>query len=118
MYHLKMRIVIVGGCGHVGLPLGVALANLDCEVIAYDINRNSVDLVNSGSTPFLEEGLELGLKSALKHGFRATTNPAVINSAEIVIMIIGTPLDENLDPDLKIVFSAINDISELSLIHI
>lgn len=107
-----MRIVIVGGCGHVGLPLGVALANLDCEVIAYDINKNSVDLVNSGSPPFLEEGLELGLKSALKHGFRATTNPAAISSAEIVIMIIGTPLDENLDPDLKIVFSAINDISD------
>jgi UDP-N-acetyl-D-mannosaminuronic acid dehydrogenase len=112
MYYLKMRIAIVGGCGHVGLPLGVSLANLDCEVIAYDINRNSVDVVNSGSTPFLEEGLELGLKDALKHGFRATTNPEVISSAEIVIMIIGTPLDENFDPDFKIVFSAINDISD------
>ena len=107
-----MRVVIIGGCGHVGLPLGVSLANLDCEVIAYDIDKNSVDVVNSGSTPFLEEGLELGLKSALNHGFRATTNPAAISSAEIVIMIIGTPLDQNLDPDLKIVFSAINDISD------
>ena len=107
-----MRIVIVGGCGHVGLPLGVSLANLDCEVIAYDINENSVDLVNTGSPPFLEEGLELSLKSALKHGFKATTNPATIRSAEVVIMIIGTPLDENLDPDLKIVFTAINDISD------
>ena len=67
-----MRIVIVGGCGHVGLPLGVSLSNLDCEVIAYDINENSVDLVNSGSPPFLEEGLELVLNSALQRGFRAT----------------------------------------------
>jgi UDP-N-acetyl-D-mannosaminuronic acid dehydrogenase len=107
-----MRIVIVGGCGHVGLPLGVSLANLDCEVIAYDIDKNSVDLVNTGSPPFLEEGLELSLKSALKNGFRATTNPAVIKSAEVVIMIIGTPLDENLDPDLEIVFTAMNDISD------
>lgn len=106
-----MRIVIVGGCGHVGLPLGVSLSNLDCEVIAYDINENSVDLVNGGSPPFLEEGLELVLNSALKRGFRATTNPAAIKLAEIVIMIIGTPLNDDLDPDLKIVFSAINDIS-------
>jgi UDP-N-acetyl-D-mannosaminuronic acid dehydrogenase len=104
--------VIVGGCGHVGLPLGVSLANLDYEVIAYDINKNAVDMVNSGSTPFLEEGLELGLKTALRHRFKATTNPAAISSAEIVIMIIGTPLDENSDPDRKIVFSAINDISD------
>jgi UDP-N-acetyl-D-mannosaminuronic acid dehydrogenase len=107
-----MRIVIVGGCGRVGLPLGVSLANLDCEVIAYDINKNFVDLVNTGLPPFLEEGLELSLKSALKNGFKASTNPAVVKSAEIVIMIIGTPLDENLDPDLKIVFTALNDISD------
>ena len=107
-----MRIVIVGGCGHVGLPLGVSLSNLGCEVIAYDINENSVDLVNGGSPPFLEEGLELVLNSALKRGFRATTNPAAIKLAEIVIMIIGTPLNDDLDPDLKIVFSAINDISD------
>ena len=107
-----MRVVIVGGCGHVGLPLGVSLANLDCEVVAYDINTNSVDLVNSGLTPFLEEALEDGLRNALERGFKATTSPSVIKSADIVIMIIGTPLNENLVPDHKIVFSAIDDISE------
>jgi len=108
-----MKVVIVGGCGHVGLPLGASLANLDYEVVAYDINANSVDLVNSGLTPFLEEGLEDGLRKALERGFKATTSPSVIKSADIVIMIIGTPLNENLVPDHKIVFSAINDISEL-----
>ena len=53
-----MRIVIVGGCGHVGLPLGVSLANLDFKAIAYEIYSSSADLVNSGLTSFLEVALE------------------------------------------------------------
>ena len=107
-----MKVVIVGGCGHVGLPLGVSLANLDCEVIAYDINKASVDLVNNGSAPFLEEGLEDALKRAIKNGFKATTAPSAIKAADIVIMIIGTPLNEEMMPDHKIVFSALNDIAD------
>ena len=73
-----MKVVIVGGCGHVGLPLGVSLANLNYEVIAYDINESSVELVNRGSPPFLEEGLETELKIALRNGFKATTDHSVI----------------------------------------
>ena len=107
-----MKVVIVGGCGHVGLPLGVLLANLDCDVTAYDINSASVDLINSGSAPFLEEGLEAALKNAIKNRFKATTTPSVIKSADIVIMIIGTPLNEEMIPDHKTVFSALNDIAD------
>lgn len=106
-----MQIVIVGGCGHVGLPLAVSLTNLGFDVIAYDINESAVNLVNSGSSPFFEVGLELGLKKALILGFTATTDQAVIQSAEIVILVIGTPLNENLEPDFNIVFSAVNNIS-------
>lgn len=54
----EMKVVIVGGCGHVGLPLGVSLANLDCKAIAYEICSSSADLVNSGFTPFHEVALE------------------------------------------------------------
>ena len=43
-----MKVVIVGGCGNVGLSLGASLAILEYEVIVYDINSASVDLVNSG----------------------------------------------------------------------
>jgi UDP-N-acetyl-D-mannosaminuronic acid dehydrogenase len=107
-----MKVVIVGGCGHVGLPLGVSLANLDCEVIAYDIDSVSVNLVNNGSPPFLEEGLEDTLNQAIKNGFKATTNPSVVKSANIVIMIIGTPLNEKMIPDDKNIFSALDGITD------
>jgi UDP-N-acetyl-D-mannosaminuronic acid dehydrogenase len=52
-----MRIVVVGGCGHVGLPLSVALAIKKHHVIAFDRSKTAVDLVNEGSAPFWEPGL-------------------------------------------------------------
>ena len=35
-------IVIIGGCGHVGLPLGMALARAGKRVVALDISEEAV----------------------------------------------------------------------------
>ncbi len=48
-------VTIVGGCGQVGLPLGIALATVpDIRVSLLDINEGKVTLVNSGRMPFME----------------------------------------------------------------
>ncbi len=53
------HIVIVGGCGHVGLPLGVVLAAFgDAQVTLLDIDAGKVDTINQGRMPFLEQGGE------------------------------------------------------------
>ena len=49
-------IVVVGGCGHVGLPLGLAFADSGLAVRLYDTDANAVDTVNGGSMPFAEVG--------------------------------------------------------------
>jgi UDP-N-acetyl-D-mannosaminuronic acid dehydrogenase len=46
--HFTEKVVVVGGCGHVGLPLAMALADKGCDVVSYDINPSAVDMVNSG----------------------------------------------------------------------
>ena len=48
------RICVVGGCGHVGLPLALAFARAGVEVCAYDINDSAVAGVNAGRMPFDE----------------------------------------------------------------
>ena len=35
-------VAIVGGCGHVGLPLGLAFADRGLDVVLYDVNERSV----------------------------------------------------------------------------
>ena len=39
-------VAIVGGCGHVGLPLGLAFASRGLDVVLYDVNERSVAVVN------------------------------------------------------------------------
>ncbi len=100
--------VIIGGCGRVGLPLGIALASRGLTVTLYDINAKAVDTVNRGELPFAEEGAQEPMTAAVRDGrLRATTDPASVRSAETIVVIVGTPVDEHLNPDLGAVPKAI-----------
>jgi UDP-N-acetyl-D-mannosaminuronic acid dehydrogenase len=92
--------VIVGGCGHVGLPLGIALADTGLNIRLYDISQTAVENVNAGAMPFKEDGAEELLRKYVSTGtLVASTDPAVVTGAEIVVVVIGTPVDEHLNPD-------------------
>ena len=93
--------VIVGGCGRVGLPLGIALASRGLSVTLYDINAAAVATVNDGIMPFDEEGAAPLLTEVVGAGrLVATTDPASVGAAEHVVVVVGTPVDEHLNPDL------------------
>jgi UDP-N-acetyl-D-mannosaminuronic acid dehydrogenase len=108
---MAFRTTIVGGCGHVGLPLGIALANAGAEVALYDTQPDRVAEVSAGKMPFLEWGAEPELAGALASGrLTATTDPASIAPAEVVIVTIGTPVDEFLDPKVRMFDRAIRGL--------
>jgi len=105
-----MSVVIVGGCGHVGLPLGLALAKAGVHTTALDLDAAKVEKVMAGSMPFLEPGTDLLLKEVLASGnFTATTDPSSITEADTIIVVIGTPVDEHLNPEPDAVVHAIDD---------
>jgi UDP-N-acetyl-D-mannosaminuronic acid dehydrogenase len=96
-------IVIIGGCGHVGLPLGLAFAQAGKEVVAVDISEAAVRTTNAGTMPFSDRGADELLPEVLASGrFRATTDEDVVSEAEVVITVIGTPLDEHLNPRFEV----------------
>lgn len=98
----KQKIAILGGCGHVGLPFGVVLATLDdLEVCLIDINEEKIQTVNSGQMPFLEENMEAVLQSVIGKSLKATSSMSELADADIVIEVIGTPVDNHLNPLLK-----------------
>jgi UDP-N-acetyl-D-mannosaminuronic acid dehydrogenase len=93
-------VVVIGGCGHVGLPLAIAFADRGATVLIYDISERNVQLVNDAVLPFDEPGAGDKLKSAVAAGtLRASTDPAVVADARNVVVVIGTPVDEHLNPD-------------------
>ncbi len=59
-------ICIIGGCGHVGLPLGLAFADKGKNVALFDINKKSIDMVNKSEMPFAEEGADELLPKVIK----------------------------------------------------
>ena len=93
-------VVVIGGGGHVGLPLSIALADRGSRVVVYDVDERAVETINAGRLPFLEPGAEEPLQRALaSDALRATTDPAAVSQAEVLIVVIGTPVDEHLNPD-------------------
>jgi UDP-N-acetyl-D-mannosaminuronic acid dehydrogenase len=108
----KENVVIVGGGGHVGLPLGLALAKVGHDVISYDISQETVDIINDGNMPFLENGAGELLKQNLHKNFIATTDISVISKASTIIVVIGTPVDEYLAPNPNTVVDVIKEISK------
>lgn len=96
-----MRIVIVGGCGHVGLPLGIAFARSGIDVDLLDIALERVEKVNSGKMPFIEEAAAEHLCAVIGKTLRATTDANIVKSADVCIAVVGTPVDEHLNPTLK-----------------
>jgi len=92
----------------VGLPLAMALADKGCDVTAYDINPSAVQLVNTGEMPFLEPGAPEVMSRIVKSGlFRASSDPIVVTNAEVLIVVVGTPVDEHLNPDAEAVPNAV-----------
>jgi UDP-N-acetyl-D-mannosaminuronic acid dehydrogenase len=103
-------VVIIGGCGHVGLPLAIALAGRGARVGICDISAAAVGMVNEGRMPFAEPGADDVLKQVIAEGrLTASTDPSVVGTAEHVIVVIGTPVDEHLNPDQGAVLRAIEE---------
>jgi UDP-N-acetyl-D-mannosaminuronic acid dehydrogenase len=97
---LDYDAVVIGGCGHVGLPLSIALASRGARMAIHDVDEAAVALINSGGMPFDEPGARAPLRAALAAGrLRAFIDPAVTALADTVVVVIGTPIDEHLNPD-------------------
>jgi len=93
-------VVVIGGAGHVGLPLAIAFADRGSSVLVYDLSESAVSLVNDAVLPFDEPGAGDKLKTAVAAGqLCASTDPSVVAQARNVLVVIGTPVDEHLNPD-------------------
>jgi len=98
-----LDVVIVGGCGHVGLPLALSLADCGYRVGINDIDKAKIAMVKAGKVPFVETGAEALLGKLLPTGrLELSADPALIERTDTVILVIGTPIDEFMNPSVRI----------------
>lgn len=108
---IEHEVAVVGGGGHVGLPLSVAFADRGLRVVIYDTAGAVVRQINEGRLPFAEPGAESVLARVTTAGrLSATTDPASVGGADSVVLVIGTPIDKHLNPEA---LDVPNEIREL-----
>jgi len=107
----SLDLVIVGGCGHVGLPLALSLADCGYKVGIDDIDAAKVEQVKAGNVPFLETGAKALLNELLPTGrLQLASDPALIAHTDTVILVIGTPIDEFMNPSVRIFDKVVDDL--------
>ena len=107
-----LDVVVLGGGGHVGLPLSLAFADAGLRVGIYDTNQATLDRIAAGEMPFLENGADELLRRILPTG-RLTfgADGSIIERAETLVVVIGTPVDEFLGPSMTVFEKAVNQIA-------
>ena len=61
------KICIIGGAGHIGLPLALKFSEKNLVVNVIDKNKKNIDKLKNGFLPFKEEGGEKLFKKVLKN---------------------------------------------------
>jgi UDP-N-acetyl-D-mannosaminuronic acid dehydrogenase len=108
----ELDLVIVGGCGHVGLPLALSLADSGYTVGINDIDEIKLAQVKAGHVPFRETGAEPLLARLLPTGrLELSSDPAMLKRTETVILVIGTPIDEFMNPSVRIFERVLDELT-------
>lgn len=99
------KTVGVVGLGYVGLPLAIRCQQRGYRVIGLDLDKEKVAQIKKGRSPFREKFIEK--RSDVLKKISATTSPSALKKADIVLICVPTPVDEQFFPDLGPVKSAV-----------
>ena len=100
----RYDVCVVGGAGHVGAPLAIVMAQKGLRTLIHDTSQAAMDMLAAGKMPFSEVGAEPLLAEALASGrLSFSADPACVAFADILVVTIGTPIDEFHNPRLDVV---------------
>jgi UDP-N-acetyl-D-mannosaminuronic acid dehydrogenase len=105
------KISVIGGAGHIGLPFSCFMQNKGYKVTIVDTDTIALDIIKSGNTPFIEEGLESELIKAIDNGLEFDTSLNKSNDSDYLIITIGTSSKKE---DIILFREVINELSENS----
>jgi UDP-N-acetyl-D-glucosamine dehydrogenase len=97
--------VVVLGLGYVGLPLAQQAIRAGMNVLGYEVNPRVVASLSAGRS-HVDDLSDADVAEMLAGGFRATTDEALIGTADTAVICVPTPLAEGDGPDLRAVIGA------------
>ena|SRR3984885_10233101 len=103
------KIFVIGGCCHVGLPLGIVFANCGLDVVLLDRDQAKIDTVNAGQMPFMETNALEQLERVVGKQLIATADPSCLHDSDAAIAVLDTPVDEHLNPTVTDLYRSIDE---------
>ncbi len=102
-----MKIACIG-TGFVGVVTSAVFASFGHEVIGLDIDQDKIDALSAGEVPFFEPGLKELLDETLESQRLSftTSYQEAIESAEVIMVMVGTPSAADGQADLKYVIKS------------
>jgi UDP-N-acetyl-D-mannosaminuronic acid dehydrogenase len=108
---VDLDLVVLGGGGHVGLPLSLAFAKAGLRVGIVDIAEATLARIGRGEMPFLEAGADELLAELLPTGrLELSASAEMLCRTRQVIVVVGTPIDEFLNPSMTVFERTIDQI--------
>ncbi len=100
-------VSVVGGAGHIGLPLSCYIASKGHKVTIVDINEDILDNLRNDNLPFDEVNLEKYWKLAKNNNIKLSSKTKSINNSDFIVITLGSSSEIE---DIKIFDSLINDV--------
>lgn len=110
---MDTKTSVIGGAGHVGLPMGLALANNGHQVTLIDQDEEALEEIRNGKLPFKEPGcLELLDRARKKGRLDLTTDVGDIESSDNIVLVVGTPIDEHNNPEMEQLLDLVSEMEK------
>lgn len=106
----EIKICVIG-LGYVGLPLA-RLFSTKYSTIGFDMNQRRVEALMAGHDATLEVSDEL-LQTAIKNGFRCTSDIEEIRGCNFYVVAVPTPVDKHNNPDLTPLYGASTTVGKV-----
>lgn len=106
----EVKICVIG-LGYVGLPLA-RLFSTKYNTVGFDMNQRRVDALMAGHDATLEVSDDL-LQSAIRNGFRCTSDIDEIRDCNFYVVAVPTPVDKHNNPDLTPLYGASTTVGKV-----
>ncbi len=109
---VDLDLVVLGGGGHVGLPLSLAFAQTGLRVGIFDTNEATLARIAGGEMPFMEAGADDLLREILPSGrLELGASAEMLGRTDTVVVVIGTPIDEFMGPSTTVFERAVGQLA-------
>jgi UDP-N-acetyl-D-mannosaminuronic acid dehydrogenase len=105
----KDKIAVIG-IGRVGLPLALVFAESGFISYGLDVNQDLIESLKKRKMPFFEKGGSELLKKHTSKNFFPTKDFSVVKNCQYIILTLGTPVDENMNPSYVQINSALKTL--------